>query len=137
MFSPRRGKIYDKIVDGLNKFPKESIEYKILQAIYVCYPEEQDAFVNGLYSVLSQCQNPIQISMVKSDSPAMALRKNLIKINYNINRNQEFIDSSELNEILTFLNRDFKWLKKTLNKGTIRFARKMAHIEKKAIQELT
>ena len=136
LFSPRRGKIYDKIVDGLGKYPKESIQYKILQAIYISYPEEQDAFVNGLYSVLNQCKNPIQISMIKSDSPAMALRRNLVKINYKLNNDQEFIESEEFKEILTLLGKDFKWVKSMINKGTIRFARKMAHVEKKAIQNI-
>ena len=136
MLSPRRGKVYDKVVELFSHYSEDTIQHNVLEAIYISYPEEQDAFVNGLYSVISKSKNRFQVSMIISDSPINKLKRNLIQINYNLYNNDKFIESKELNEILEILNRDLKWLRKTLNKGINRLARKMAHVEKKVIEDL-
>ena len=136
MFSQRRGAVYDKVVELLPKYDENTVQYDILRAIYLSYPEEQDAFVNGLYSVLRKSKNKYHVSMIMSDSPLNSYKKNMLRINYNLNNNQNFVESKELEEVLNGINRNVKWLKKILQKGIVRLARKMAHIETKAIQEL-
>lgn len=130
-FNEKDKALYDNALNLIKNNKPGTIQYNVGRAVYLMFNAEQDGYVNGLYARLKSIESSRR-KYIEDTSDAWQQVNFLRRFNYQIVNNEQTLTSLEsMQDALSSIGRDYKWLKLHTNKAIIRFLRKIAHIRKK------
>lgn len=119
-FNDKDKQLYQNALKLLQDENQRGLAYNLGRAIYLTFHAEQDAYVNGLYSVLQNNQANEDLGDLLKQSDAYRQLKFLRGFYRRICLNK-FTDKENLTSLLDFLGKNEYWLQTAFEKAIDRF----------------